>query len=161
MTEPFNRSAIIGENGAITEIAPDFSKGGFDVGDGWDGYWTFEAAGGGSGTTPMPSQTKIDNFQRKMAKLFVDLDVAERQAREAREKAAGSEAEEEDTRSAEEMMAEVEEALKLKREVFDAFRDALANVCSDSPSRAELGKLNEPNLIRFINHVGKLLNPEV
>ena len=58
-------------------------------------------------------------------------------------------------------MAEVEEALALKREVFNKFRDALALVCSNQPSRKELGALNEPTLIRFINFVGGLLNPEV
>ena len=36
-------------------------------------------------------------------------------------------------------MDEVEAALKLKREVYNKFRDAAANVCSGSPSRKELG----------------------
>ena len=130
--------------------------GGFDAGQGWDSHYDLRAAGVDAvGDIPMPSQPKIDNFQRTMAKLFIDLDVAEQQERDARTEG------EADTRSAEDRMAEVEAALKLKREVYNKFRDAAANVCSGSPSRKELGQLNEPTFLRFLGWLGGLLNPEV
>jgi hypothetical protein len=145
-------------NGSTFAPTPVPISGGFDAGEGWDSHYSFKAAGvDAEGDIPMPSQTKIDNFQRSMAKLFIDLDVAERQEREAR---AATE-DERDTRPAEERMAEVEEALKLKREVYSKFRDAAANVCSGSPSRKELGQLNEPTFLRFLNWLGGLLNPNV
>ena len=73
-----------GQGFAPTAVA----AGGFDAGAGWDSHYDLRAAGVEAvGDIPMPSQTKIDNFQRSMAKLFVDLDVAERKEREAREKA--------------------------------------------------------------------------
>jgi hypothetical protein len=127
---------------------------GFDAAEGWDSYYNLRLKDeDASGYIPMPSQTKIDNFQRTIAKLFVDLDEAEKKERDARAEA--------DNRTAEEKMAEVDEALKLKREVMDRFRDALANVCSSQPTRKQLGKLNEPTLLRFLEFVGRLLNPNV
>ena len=151
MTESMQRHH--GERGGF--YRPPASTGGFDAGQGWDSHYDLRAAGVDAvGEIPMPSQTKIDNFQRTMAKLFIDLDVAEKQ-----EQAARSETEA-DTRSVEERMAEVDEALKLKRDVYNSFRDAVANVCSGSPSRKELGQLNEPTFLRFLNWLGGLLNPE-
>lgn len=135
---------------------PDVSPGGFDSGAGWDSHWTFRDAQGqvtAEGDIPMPSQTKIDNFQRTIAKLFVDLDEAARKENEARDPEA--------ERTAEQRMAEIDEALKLKHEVMGKFCDALANVCSDSPNRKQLKGLNEPQLFRFIEFVGGLLNPNV
>jgi len=129
------------------------SSGGFDANDAWDSAYNLRLKdGGGVGEIPVPSQTKIDNFQRTIAKLFIDLDEAARKENEARS---------DDTRTAEERMTEVDEALKLKHEVMGKFCDALANVCSNQPTRKELGKLNEPQLFRFIEFVGGLLNPNV
>jgi hypothetical protein len=152
MTE--NIESLLANGSGFSAVSS--SAGGFDAGVGWDSHYDLRAAGVDAvGDIPMPSQPKIDNFQRTMAKLFIDLDVAEQQERNARAEG------ETDTRSAEERMAEVEAALKLKREVYNKFRDAAANVCSGSPSRKELGQLNEPTFLRFLNWLGGLLNPEV
>ncbi len=132
----------------------------FEAGDTWKGHWNFKPGGvDAEGYIPMPSQPKIDKFQRAMAKLFIDLEVAERAEREARAKAETKDTP--DARTADEMMAEVNEALKLKAEVFDKFATALSDVCSKSPNKTQLKGLNEIDLKRFINHVGRLLNPEV
>ncbi len=150
--------AFTNGGGGIPQVQGPFASSptpsGFDAGEGWDSHWSFRAAGvDAEGDIPMPSQAKIDNFQRTVAKLIIKLDEAEKKEREARAEGEG------DKRTVEERMAEVEEAIKLKREVYNRFRDAAANVCSGSPSRKELGQLNEPTFIRFLNWLGGLLNP--
>ncbi len=141
------------------------APGGFNAGSLWDGDYDFTACGVNAvGTIPMPNQAKIERFQRDMARLFIELEVAEREERKARAVLDNAEGEPEDAtngRSVDEMMEDVEKALTLKVEVFDKFRDALAKVCSNKPTRKQLEGVPEYILMPFIGHVGGLLNPEV
>lgn len=159
MTESIQQTT---SNGAGFSPAPaSLSAGGFTAGGGWDGYYNFKPGGvQAEGHTPMPSQAKIDRFQRAMAELFVELDVAEKQAAQAEIKD-GVDALDGGGRTAEELMAEVDKAIALKKDIFERFCDALADVCSNKPTKKQLQSLNEIDLKRYINHIGGLLNPEV
>ncbi len=138
------------------------APGGFNAGSLWDGDYDFTACGVNAvGTIPMPNQSKIERFQRDMAKLFIELEVAEREERKARAVLENAEGDTPETRTVDEKMADVEKALAQKVEVFDKFRDALAQVCSNKPTRKQLEGVPEYVLMPFIGHVGGLLNPEV
>lgn len=151
-------------NGAGFSAAPDPSYAtGFDAGGDWDEdarYDLRKAGVNAEGVTPMPSQAKIDNFERTMAKLYIDLEKAQRQQGLARV-VLDDPARELSDEDAEKLMGEFDTAKKLEHEVYDSFCEALATVCSSKPTKKQLQGLNHPTLIRFLNHIRRLLNPEV
>jgi hypothetical protein len=147
-------------NGA-TFPAATVPSGGFNVGNLWDGYYNFKAVGGKlkdvDGHIPIPTQPKIDRWQKAVGYLVVELEAATEAERKARQALAEADAE----KSVEELKAEVDKAVAEGNEVADKFRDALADVCSGNPTRAQLGHLPTPLLFQFVTHVGELLNPNV
>jgi hypothetical protein len=149
---------ILGANGAALSTP---SSGGFVVGEKWDNYYNFKAVGGKlkdvDGYIPIPTQPKIDKWQKAVGYLVVELDVATEAERKARAELGNQESE----KTIEELKAEVDKAVDMGNEVADKFRDALADVCSGSPTRAQLGHLPTPQLFQFVTFVGELLNPNV
>jgi hypothetical protein len=148
------------ENGAGFSSAP--SPRGFTAGSTWDddAYYDLTRFSGKSatGTTPMPNQTKIDRFQREMARHFIELDVAEREETKAR---GALDEDQVDERSVEERLAEVDKILEMKREIYGKFADTCAALCSNKPTAKQLKDLPENELKRFINHITELIDPNV
>lgn len=141
--------------------APSSASGGFNVGSRWDGYYNFNAIGGKlkgvEGNIPIPSQAKIDRWQKAVGYLGAELEDAA--ARQAKARAELGKPDSELT--LEERKAEVDEAAQMWHDVVEKFRDALADVCSGSPTRPQLGNLPQNWVLEFVSHVSELLNPNV
>jgi hypothetical protein len=151
---------ILANGAAFAPANIPASSGGFNVGNQWDGHYDFSAIKGCEkivGDIPIPSQPKLDRWQKAAGYLAAEIEIADEQERKARRELASEDSE----KTLEELKAEVDKAIAYGNEVVEKFRDALADVTSANPTRAELKKIPDPWVLRFVTHVGELLNPNV
>jgi hypothetical protein len=158
---------------------------GFTAGSFWDASYNFKPVGiDAQGEIPIPSQAKIDNYNRKTMLLdfqrqrvarevgrpFEQLLEQAQDAQRTLDKAlqAGDDNAiaawrselrrlEGEINLTEEMLTETQ---KQKDELLSSYKDAVANLCSNKPTRKQLEKLSEPDLYGFMNYLGRKLAPE-
>ena len=148
-------------NGAGNNLAPLDTAGGFDVAEVWQGAYNFREFGDGqTHRIPAPTQEQIDTFSRKIAKLEIDLERTSEKQRAAREKQAKERAESEQGAPRLTTMKEVDKLMKEAAQIIAAQKDAVAEVCSGEPGRAELEKLPQNMFIPFYTYVVGLILPE-
>jgi hypothetical protein len=130
-----------------------------------DSVWTFTYNFGSyakgkdiAGAVSIPSQARIDKYERDISMLRVELDHAARAEQQA---IAQAEAAQHTTGgpTLEEARAAVERAFDLKAEVMNKMRDALADFCAGHPTRKQFDLLPENALIAFNNAVQRKLAP--
>ena len=106
------------------------------------------------GEVPVPTQARIDAYERDITMLRVELDHAARAEQQAIAQAEAAQGQ-----SLEEARANVERAFEFKRAVMDKMRDALAAFCGGHPTRKQFDLLPENALIAFNNAVQRKLSP--
>src|SRR5215208_3417379 len=72
--------------GPFTPQPAPAKKRGFTAGDMWDGDWDFTNFGGTTGTTPMPTKERIDNFRRRGLEFTVEGERLMHEAQKAEAK---------------------------------------------------------------------------
>ena len=180
------------DNGAGFSAVQDSS--GFSVGDLWGkkAHYDFTELGGTlskvKGKMPMPSQAKIDRFEKSCVLLEMELQKVNREWIRPYE-TLGEEAEEAEfqlrqaklesdekkrKKNVEKWKAEMErlenqatiteeqlDAAYAKRDgIYDHYRDAVAAFCSGHPTRKQLGDVPANFLMPFVNYIrGTLLDP--
>ena len=142
-------------NGAGFAPAPD--PGGFDASDVWVFPYTLEPYVKASGHVPPPSQERIDRFQRDVAKFYIEYDRA---AREAESAQATADADPGEAKPLEEALADVDRAVEEKNAAVGKMKDAVAHLCNGHPTRNQLEKLPEYVFMRFVEVLGRKVNPE-
>src|SRR5215218_1415221 len=156
----------------------------FDAGDLWKVHYNLRPYVNAEGDVPPPSQVKIDKYQRTMSVLLIEADKADREAskptltvsreleaarvklRQAREE--GDDAGLKKWHAEVDRLAEalqlteeqVDKALADKAEIISKFKDAVAELCSNKPTRKQLEALPENVLKAFMNYLGRHLDPE-
>lgn len=109
------------------------------------------------GEVPVPTQARIDAYERDLTMLRVELDHAARQEQAAIQQAEA--AQQGQGQSIEEARATVERAFEFKRQVMDKMRDVLADFCAGHPTRKQFDLLPENALIAFNNAIQRKLSP--
>lgn len=129
----------------------------FDAGDLWKVGYRFPAQGV-EGSVPQPSQAKIDRYERERAKVLVRLEIVERRALEAQGRL--NQVLDQNLEQYEaEAYQEVEKALEQKSKVISQFKDIVAELCSNKPTRKQLEKEPENVFFAFHNYLREHLNP--
>lgn len=127
---------------------------------------------GATGVIPHPTQERIDKFMEAGAMFEVEAMRLRHEAEQAQAKAnterrkammdAAEKGEEYvEPFDVEAAKKEVKEALAKLHDMHEQMRDHLAEFTKGHPTRAQLGKLPDPEFRRFNNWVGSLINPEV
>lgn len=156
----------------------------FDAGDFWKVGYDFRKAGvDAHGEVPMPSQAKIDRYERTRMLLDSELGKLEREVlrpfeamqedydkaefyyRQAKgsgrhDEAHAHKAEMErllDEANLTEEMAD--KALERKSQIISSYKDAVAALCSNKPTRKQLEGLPENIFMPFMSYLGRHLNP--
>ena len=162
----------------------------FDAGTFWKVGYDFTAAGvDATGEVPMPSQAKIDRYERTTFLLQNELEKLERQVvtpferlqEEAEEaqyqllkaKSTRNPQGERDEAAIEKHKAEIErlressyvteaqydEAKSRASEIYGQLREALSILCSNKPTKKQLEGLPDNMFIPFKNYIEGKLNP--
>lgn len=110
------------------------------------------------GEVPIPTQARIDAYERDYTRVQVEMGYAaqqeERALRQADEAKAG-----EGGISLEEAMQYLDNAFKAKTESVDKLRDVLAAFCGGHPTRKQFDLLPENALVAFNNAIRRKLDP--
>ncbi len=164
MTESYTNPAFTNGGGGFPQAqgpfvsqAPPEDFSGDDV---WKFTYNFGKYAKGKdvkGEVPVPTQARIDKYERDFTKIQVELEVASRQ--EQRAIAQMEEAHQGQGPTLEEAMAAVERTLALKAKAVDGLRDCLADFCGGHPTRKQFDLLPENALIAFSNAIRRKLNP--
>jgi len=150
----------------------------------WKVHYNLKPYVNAEGDVPPPTQVKIDKYQRTISVLLIDADKADReankptlaigreleaarmslqQARQGGDNDAAAEWQTEVDRleEARELTEEqIDKALAAKAEIISKFKDAVAELCSNKPTRKQLEALPENVLKAFMNYLGRHLDPE-